>query len=221
MNYVLFGVIGLFMFAITGIGFAEVKMQVASRGASDGALEDGVKAGEGEVMPQGTIAGASVQVDSVATSVPEVLVQVAKKVETALFGDVDNSSGREDEEDEDEGEDEDDEEEDDDSRRTTATRTAAQPASQPAAQPATTVSTGGSATFTMAQVAQHGTAASCYSAINGSVYDLTPFVTKHPGGQAAIKSLCGVDGTAAFNGQHGGQASPASVLAQYKIGVLK
>lgn len=75
--------------------------------------------------------------------------------------------------------------------------------------------------LTMSVVAAHNTSASCYSAINGSVYDLTSWISQHPGGQSAIKSLCGVDGSAAFNGQHGSSGSPASVLAGYKIGVLQ
>ena len=79
----------------------------------------------------------------------------------------------------------------------------------------------GAASFTMAQIATHNSAASCYSAINGSVYDLTSFISQHPGGQSAIKSLCGVDGTAAYNGQHGGAGRPASELASLKIGVVK
>lgn len=76
------------------------------------------------------------------------------------------------------------------------------------------------ATFTMSQVAAHITAASCYSAINGNVYDLTQWIPKHPGGQAAIKALCGVDGTVAFNDQHGGGQQQAKVLATFKIGTL-
>jgi hypothetical protein len=36
-----------------------------------------------------------------------------------------------------------------------------------------------------------------------------------------IKSLCGKNGTAAFTGQHSGQATPATTLAKYRIGALK
>lgn len=84
-------------------------------------------------------------------------------------------------------------------------------------------STGGSvaSTFTLSDVAKHNTSTSCYSAINGGVYDLTSWISKHPGGQNAIKGICGVDGSAAFNGQHGGSGRPESVLAGYKIGTLK
>ncbi|MFM8205838.1 MAG: cytochrome b5 domain-containing protein [Actinomycetales bacterium] len=43
---------------------------------------------------------------------------------------------------------------------------------------------------------------------------------KHPGGAAVIKAICGKDGSASFNGQHGGQKRPADFLAGYKIGEL-
>ncbi len=75
-------------------------------------------------------------------------------------------------------------------------------------------------TFTLADVAQHTNAQSCWTAINGGVYDVTAWIKKHPGGQQAILSLCGKDGSAFFNGQHGGQRRPASELATFKIGTL-
>lgn len=85
------------------------------------------------------------------------------------------------------------------------------PASKPTQQPGT---------YTLAQVATHNSATSCYTAINGSVYDVTPFIRQHPGGMGAILSLCGRDGTSAFEGQHGGQGRPAAELATFKIGTL-
>lgn len=74
--------------------------------------------------------------------------------------------------------------------------------------------------YTMAQVAAHSNASSCWTAINGSVYDVTGFIHQHPGGAAAILSLCGRDGSAAFNGQHGGQRRPASELASFYLAPL-
>ncbi len=74
--------------------------------------------------------------------------------------------------------------------------------------------------YTMAQVVAHNTASSCWTAINGSVYNVTSWISQHPGGQQAIISLCGIDGSAAFNDQHGGQRRPASELASFKIGAL-
>lgn len=86
----------------------------------------------------------------------------------------------------------------------------------------TSTSTSGttSSGITMATVMQHNSASSCYTAINGSVYDVTSWINQHPGGAQAILSLCGTDGSAAFNAQHGGQARPANELASFKIGAL-
>lgn len=75
-------------------------------------------------------------------------------------------------------------------------------------------------TFTLAQMAMHNSSASCYTTINGAVYDVTAWIQKHPGGAQAILSLCGKDGSAAFNGKHGGQRRPEQELATFKIGVL-
>ena len=56
--------------------------------------------------------------------------------------------------------------------------------------------------------------------MNKNVYDLTSYVSSHPGGSAVIKAICGKDGTAAFSGQHGGAKTPTSVLASFKLGAL-
>lgn len=74
--------------------------------------------------------------------------------------------------------------------------------------------------YTMADVAEHNSASSCWTAINGSVYDVTSWIDQHPGGAAPILSLCGTDGSSAFNAQHGGQRRPESELATFKIGTL-
>ena len=76
------------------------------------------------------------------------------------------------------------------------------------------------AQFTFADVETHNSAASCYTVINNNVYDLTSWVGEHPGGKKAILGICGKDGTAAFEGQHGGQPRPAEELAGFQIGVL-
>ncbi|OGZ04854.1 MAG: hypothetical protein A2845_05170 [Candidatus Lloydbacteria bacterium RIFCSPHIGHO2_01_FULL_49_22] len=74
-------------------------------------------------------------------------------------------------------------------------------------------------TFTLAQVATHNTAASCYSVVSGTVYDLTSYVAAHPGG-SIILAICGKDGTSSFSAQHGGQANPANALVSLKIGTF-
>lgn len=77
-----------------------------------------------------------------------------------------------------------------------------------------------SSNFTLEQVATHNTEADCYSAINGKVYDLGSWVNKHPGGDRAILSICGKDGSSAFNGEHGGESKPETILAGFQIGIL-
>lgn len=74
--------------------------------------------------------------------------------------------------------------------------------------------------YAMTEVQKHNSATSCWSAINGSVYDLTNWVDSHPGGKAAILMICGKDGSPLFNAQHGGSNRVASVLAKFKIGAL-
>ena len=74
--------------------------------------------------------------------------------------------------------------------------------------------------ITLTEVAKHNTATDCWSVVNKNVYDLTSYVSSHPGGSAVIKAICGKDGSAAFSGQHGGAATPTSVLASFKLGAL-
>ena len=74
--------------------------------------------------------------------------------------------------------------------------------------------------ITMAQIATHGNASSCWSAINGNAYDLTKYIPVHPGGQEQVLMICGKDGSSLFNGQHGGSKKVASVLATMKLGAI-
>ena len=74
--------------------------------------------------------------------------------------------------------------------------------------------------YTMAKVKENNSAASCWSVINGNVYDLTQWINSHPGGPSVIRGLCGVDGTSSFNGKHRGQGNPTSTLASYLLGPL-
>lgn len=73
--------------------------------------------------------------------------------------------------------------------------------------------------ITIADVAAHASRESCWSIINGNVYDLTSWIPQHPGGERAILKLCGTDGSAAYTGQHGGAPKQAAILTGFKIGV--
>lgn len=76
----------------------------------------------------------------------------------------------------------------------------------------------GGAVYTITEVAAHNSDASCWTVIDGSVYDLTQWIPQHPGGEGAIESICGIDGSAAFRAQHGTAQRQADILATYKIG---
>ena len=74
--------------------------------------------------------------------------------------------------------------------------------------------------YTMAQVKANNTAKSCWSVIDGYVYNLTNWINSHPGGSGAILFLCGTDGTNAFKAQHENQSKPAVRLDTYRLGPL-
>ena len=90
------------------------------------------------------------------------------------------------------------------------------PTPSPTPEPEMTTQTG----YTMAKVKENNSASSCWSVINGNVYNLTQWINSHPGGPSVIRGLCGVDGTSSFNGKHRGQGNPTATLASYLLGPL-
>ena len=58
------------------------------------------------------------------------------------------------------------------------------------------------------ELGEHRSEESCWMAIDGSVYDLTEFLSKHPGGKAIILKHSGKDATAIFKTYH-----PLSLLS--------
>lgn len=78
--------------------------------------------------------------------------------------------------------------------------------------------------YKLAEVSSHNLATDCWMAIDGKVYDVTSFVSKHPGGPAIVGG-CGKNATVLFNerptndrGPHPAQAR--TLLPQYEIGTL-
>ncbi len=127
-------------------------------------------------------------------------------------------------EDEDENEDEDEDEDEDSDDDSRSSRTSSTPASSGqstvVAQAAASAPATSAKTYTMAEVSAHNSTSSCYTVVSGSVYDVTGFISRHPGGASAVLSLCGVDGSSAFIDQHSGERRPANELASFKIGTL-
>ena len=97
------------------------------------------------------------------------------------------------------------------------TISSAETSSTPTATPSPTPTKVG---YTMDQVKANSTSASCWTVIDNYVYNLTNWISSHPGGAGAIRSLCGVDGTASFKAQHANQSNPASRLNSYLLGPL-
>ena len=69
-------------------------------------------------------------------------------------------------------------------------------------------------------VALNDSEASCWTVINGNVYDLTDWISSHPGGASRILGLCGKDGTSQFEGQHRGSGSAEGTLEGYLLGSI-
>jgi hypothetical protein len=95
----------------------------------------------------------------------------------------------------------------------------ASPAATPSATP-TAKATTESAGYTMEKVRANNNEASCWSVIDGNVYDLTKWIGSHPGGRGNILSLCGKNGTAEFASKHRGDSNPQARLKGYLLGPL-
>lgn len=82
-----------------------------------------------------------------------------------------------------------------------------------------------SKTYTAAEVAQHSTQSDCWMIIDTGVYDLTKFLSEHPGGVSSMLPYCGKDGTQGFatkdRGRGDGHSQSASMLKEdYRIGTI-
>jgi cytochrome b involved in lipid metabolism len=74
--------------------------------------------------------------------------------------------------------------------------------------------------LTVAEVKKHDSVSSCWSIVYGNVFDLTKWITKHPGGADKIRAICGKDGTSSFERQHSGDGGAANQLSGYFLGKL-
>ncbi len=74
--------------------------------------------------------------------------------------------------------------------------------------------------YSMNDVAAHASSEDCWSVVNNNVYDLTDWISEHPGGAGDIERMCGIDATDDFLGEHDGQRQPERELANFKLGEL-
>jgi cytochrome b involved in lipid metabolism len=91
------------------------------------------------------------------------------------------------------------------------------PKASPAETPKATAEQTG---YTMEKVRANNNEASCWSVIDGNVYDLTNWIASHPGGKGNILSLCGKNGTAEFASKHRGDSNPQARLKGFLLGPL-
>ncbi len=77
-------------------------------------------------------------------------------------------------------------------------------------------------TLTASEIAKRNSAQSCWLLISGKVYDVTNFISVHPGGAGEILPYCGFDATTAFATKGGRGASHSAtangLLDSYFIG---
>lgn len=102
--------------------------------------------------------------------------------------------------------------------QTNTTNPAVVPASNSARLPSNTTTNSTTTVFSLADVAQHKTAADCYLVIDNTVYDVSGYLNNHPGGRGVIQSRCGTEVTGIFARIHSNRAW--NLLTSFKVGVI-
>ncbi len=74
--------------------------------------------------------------------------------------------------------------------------------------------------YSQSDIAKHSTETSCWTSINGNVYDVTKLANTHSGGSKGILQTCGKDGSAIFDKRHGDEGDVQSELENYRIGTI-
>lgn len=72
---------------------------------------------------------------------------------------------------------------------------------------------------TASELAAHASEKGCWMGIRGQVYDVTPFLSMHPGGTAVLLRVAGQDATEHFELAHDDQT--LALAAKYHVGVLQ
>ncbi len=74
--------------------------------------------------------------------------------------------------------------------------------------------------ISLLEVETRNTKDSCWTNIGGKIYDLTKFISEHPGGADSIAKICGKDGTEIFGAKHGTNKMQQNILRGLYIGEL-
>jgi cytochrome b involved in lipid metabolism len=76
--------------------------------------------------------------------------------------------------------------------------------------------------YTETEVARHNTPEDCWTIINEKVYDISPYISRHPGG-SEIERACGINATSLFetrttsSGEAVGSGQPHSENANQQL----
>ena len=72
--------------------------------------------------------------------------------------------------------------------------------------------------YTLSDLAKHNNQTSCWTLVNGKIYDITSFVLSHPAGVQKILKGCGIDASQLYGrvGSH-----DVSRLTNFVVGVIK
>lgn len=75
--------------------------------------------------------------------------------------------------------------------------------------------------YTLTQVAENNNKSSCWTIVEGNVYNITSYIPNHPGGESKILQACGKDGTSLFNNPSEHRSNEAGlILRTFKIGEI-
>ncbi|KAF2878390.1 FMN-dependent dehydrogenase-domain-containing protein [Massariosphaeria phaeospora] len=74
--------------------------------------------------------------------------------------------------------------------------------------------------FDYAEVATHNTAESCWVVLYGDVYDVTEFISEHPGGGKVILQLAGKDATQEYDPVHPAGTLEQNLKPEQKLGTV-
>lgn len=78
--------------------------------------------------------------------------------------------------------------------------------------------------ITRSEVAKHNVASDCWIIINKNAYNVTAYLSKHPGGSAEVIKTCGTDATVAYDAIKGGRGHSSSAdsdLSSLLIGAVQ
>ncbi len=89
---------------------------------------------------------------------------------------------------------------------------------------AQTTGNSSSKSVTASEVAQHNNINDCWTIIHNNVYNITDFISQHPGGVDRIIKACGIDATQLFETQDNSRGThndtARAILDQHQIGIL-